>query len=62
MAKDAKPTEENVEVVAPKKKSKKLLIIIAAALVLLLVVGGGGGEIAFVMSRNAHHSAFTVGH
>ncbi len=42
MAKDAKPTEENVEVVAPKKKSKKLLIIIAAALVLLLAIGGGG--------------------
>ena len=42
MAKDAKPTEEKGDAVAPKKKSKKLLVIIAAALVLLLVVGGGG--------------------
>ena len=42
MAKDAKPTEEKGDAVAPKKKSKKLLVIIATALVLLLVVGGGG--------------------
>ena len=50
MAKDAKPTEENVEVVAPKKKSKKLLIIIAAALVLLLAIGGGG---AFLLMKKS---------
>ena len=41
MAKEAKPTEENVEVAVPKKKSKKLLIIVAAALVLVLALGGG---------------------